>query len=337
MVSIGRKQLNRHHKNWLLALTAAVLLTPTGFANAQSEAPPRPMPRPSFLPGGEPSLPPVTEQETTEPVAQTAVEATNLPTPTAAAQPVLLQSLIAEDGAIVPEGVSWRVFSTVADSQGQLELVGRSEQSTASLQLPPGEYLLHAAFGHAQISDTMVVEEGSNTKTVILDAGGLVLSSKVSGDFPIAPARLQYDIYSSGLDDERVAVVRNLAPNEIVHLNAGVYSVESRWGDVNATVRADIRIEPGELTEATLFHKASLINLKLVSVSGGEAIADVEWTITDSIGSPVFTFFGAFPSMVLSEGEYNILAKLGDNVFNRRFEVKAGAAREIEVLTTVFE
>lgn len=313
---------------------AACVLVSSGVAIAQTNNPPLPMPRPDFLPGGTPSTPP--PMQSPDVITQTAVEATNLPTEVKPEQPVMLQSRISENGAIVPEGVSWRVFSTVANSLGQLELVSRSDQSSASISLPPGEYLLHAAFGHAQISDTLIVEEGNNSKTVILDAGGLILNSSVSGDFPIAPARLQYDIYSSGLDDERVAVVRNLEPGEIVHLNAGVYSVESRWGDVNATVRADIRIEPGELTEARLFHKAGLINLKLVSASGGEAIADVEWTVNDTVGTPVFSFFGAFPSLVLSEGEYTILAKLGSNVFNRRFEVKAGAAREIEVLTTVF-
>jgi hypothetical protein len=45
---------------------------------------------------------------------------------------------------------------------------------------------------------------------------------------------------------------------------------------------------------------------------------------------------GAFPSTVLAEGDYLVLAKQGEQVFNREFQIQAGAAREIEVLTTAF-
>ena len=55
-------------------------------------------------------------------------------------------------------------------------------------------------------------------------------------------------------------------------------AVISYFGAVNATVRADLRVEPGKLTEATLYHKAAQISFRLVSEAGGEAIADVDWT-----------------------------------------------------------
>jgi len=78
------------------------------------------------------------------------------------------------------------------------------------------------------------------------------------------------------------------------------------------------------------------VGFKLVSEPGGEAIADVEWTVKTAEGTTVFSELGAFPSTVLAEGEYLVLAKQGSQVFNREFEVQAGSAREIEVLTTVY-
>ncbi len=122
----------------------------------------------------------------------------------------------------------------------------------------------------------------------------------------------------------------------MVQLNAGTYKVVSKWGNQNAVVRADIRVEPGEVTEATLFHKASQVTFSLVSKAGGEAIADVDWKVQDSEGETIYTHFGAFPSTVLAEGDYTVFAQTGDTVYNREFQVQAGRPVNIEVLTTVY-
>lgn len=51
------------------------------------------------------------------------------------------------------------------------------------------------------------------------------------------------------------------------------YHVVSAYGSVNATVRSDIRVEAGKLTEATVEHKAAQVTMKLVREKGGEALA----------------------------------------------------------------
>ncbi len=136
--------------------------------------------------------------------------------------------------------------------------------------------------------------------------------------------------------DGGTPLVANVHAGQMVRLNAGVYHVVSHFGSINAVVRADLRVEPGQLTDATLYHHAAQINFRLVSEQGGEAIADVEWTVKTASGDTVYTDLGAFPSCVLSEGEYTVLAKRGDSVYNRDFSVAPGAAREIELLTTVY-
>ena len=89
-------------------------------------------------------------------------------------------------------------------------------------------------------------------------------------------------------------------------------------------MRADLRVEPGQLTDATLYHRAAQISFKLVSEPGGEAIADIEWTVKTAAGETVFTDLGAFPATVLAEGDYLVLAKRGEDVFNREFQVQPG-------------
>ncbi len=251
-------------------------------------------------------------------------------------QPVTLVARLTEEGAALPDGITWRVFETRTDAAGDLILAQKSDEATAHMQLAPGDYVVHLAYGRAQITDTLTVTEGDNTKQLILDAGAMRLNAAVTGDVPIPINLLRFDIYTAGSESTRTLVAQNLSPNDIVTLNAGTYHIVSYFGDVNAVVRADLRVEPGQLTEATLYHKAAQVSFKLVSEAGGEAIADIDWTIKTADGQTIFTQTGAFPTTVLGEGDYLVLAKRGEQVYNREFQVQSGPPRDIEVLTTVY-
>jgi len=251
-------------------------------------------------------------------------------------QAVTLVATITDGGAAIPDGLVWRVFETRTDASGELALAAKSDDATARLELVPGNYVVHVAYGRAQTTDTITVVDGDNTKSLVLDAGAIRLNAQVAGDIQIPINLLRFDIYTAGSDSERTLVAQNLAPSDLVTLNAGTYHIISYFGDVNAVVRADLRVEPGQLTDATLYHKASQVSFKLVSEPGGEAIADVEWTVKTQDGQTVFSNIGAFPSTVLSEGDYLVLAKRGEGVpYTREFQVQPGAGEEIEVLTAV--
>ena len=251
-------------------------------------------------------------------------------------QPVTLNARITENGMNIPEGLVWRVFDTRTDSSGELALAAKSEQATATFDLAPGEYVVHVAYGRAQASETIEVATGGASRSIVLDAGAMRLNAAVSGDVGIPINLLRFDIFTAGSESDRTLIAQGLAANDIVTLNAGTYHVVSYFGDVNAVVRADLRVEPGQLTDATLYHRASQVTFKLVTEQGGEAIADVDWTVKTASGQTVFSDIGAFPATVLAEGEYLILAKRGETVYNREFEVQPGQSREIEVLTTVY-
>lgn len=265
-------------------------------------------------------------------------ETTPPPTPQVSqpAQPITLSAVIKENGTVVPDGLIWRVFDTKTDETGELALLFRSEEASPSLSLPPGEYVVHASYGRAQSSDALSVVLGQNFKTIVLDAGALRLKSAVTTQIEILPEQLKFDVYAEGSEGGQVPVVLNIEQNELVYLNAGIYQVVSRWGEQNAIVRADIRVEPGQITEATLFHNAAQVSLSLVSSAGGEAIADVDWQVQNQAGETIYTHLGAFPSAVLAEGEYMVFAQSGDQVYNRPFQVQAGRPIKIEVLTSVY-
>lgn len=309
----------------ILAIMAMPVTSPVLMAQeTTSEMPPMPRPRPER----DASQPTSAGGQT--PATDAIAALTSVP------QPVTLTARITPEGAPIPEGLVWRIFDTEPDANGEVALVAKADTGAATVELPPGEYVVHVAYGRAQLSEPMSVVPGTNTQDFVLQAGALRLNSAVTGDIPIPPALLKFDIFTGGEESTRTPVGEGLSANEIVTLNAGTYHIVSHFGSINAVVRADLRVEPGQLTDATLYHHASQVSLKLVSEAGGEAIADVEWTIKSADGETVFTDLGAFPTTVLAEGDYLVLAKQGEQVFNREFQVQPGSAREIEVLTSVY-
>lgn len=105
-----------------------------------------------------------------------------------------------------------------------------------------------------------------------------------------------------------------------------------RLGDANSVVRSDIRVRAGKLTDATITHRAAVITLKLVGEKGGEALANTSWSVITPGGDVVKESIGAFPRMILAEGEYRAIAKNEGKVFEQTFKVVNGVDREVEVL-----
>jgi hypothetical protein len=306
-----------------------------GVSSAFAQQAPIPRPAPIFLAPLATTEAPI-EAPVEAPIAPTtATEA--IATVTSDPQPVVLTAMVTDGGRQIDQGLVWRIFTTKTDTAGQLELAAKSDAPVARFELSPGNYVVHVAYGRAQASDTITVAEGSNSKNIVLEAGGLRLTAAVTGDVPIPINLLHFDVFTAGTSDaDRAIVAQGIGANDILTVNAGTYHIVSYFGDVNAVVRADLRVEPGQLTDATLYHRAAQTSFKLVSEAGGEAIADVDWTVKTTDGATVFTETGAFPSTVLQEGDYLVFAKRGETVFNREFEVTPGQPREIEVLTAVY-
>lgn len=302
---------------------------PAGLAPPEAPAPAEDLPL-----AGDPELAAPPAQADLAPSAAAAAEAIAVAVDP---RPVVLTAKITETSDPITEGLVWRIFETRTDATGELVLATKTDEAMARLQLVPGQYVVHVAYGQAQATDTLQVSESGETgKAMVLDAGGMRLNAAITGDVSIPINLLRFDIFTSGSESDRTLVAQNLSANNIVTLNAGTFHVVSYFGDVNAVVRADLRVESGELTDATLYHRAAQISFKLVTQTGGEAVADVEWTVKTENGETVFSNIGAFPATVLAEGDYLVLAKQGETVYSREFAVQPGQGREIEVLTTVY-
>lgn len=247
---------------------------------------------------------------------------------------VTLSARLTEESDEIPRGLVWRVFAPEPGPDGTLPLVASSEGGTSVFALSPGSYLVHAAYGRAGATKRITVGRDTKQESLVLDAGGLKLDAVLSGGIRIPPKRLRFSIYEEHPDatGERPLIVPDVRAGSVVRLNAGTYHVVSTYGSVNAVIRSDIRVEAGELTEATVEHRAAQLTMKLVREPGGEAIADTAWSIFTETGEIVRETVGAYASMVLAEGQYTVVAKNRDRIYQRDFIVAPGRNRDVELL-----
>ena len=158
------------------------------------------------------------------------------------------------------------------DSGDEPVLVQTSEAPAPSFKLEPGVYFIHATYGLASATRRVALGASPITESLTINAGGLVLGG-IIGDAQIAPERLRFSVFVPvGNDPEGRVVVQDARGGELIRLPEGTYRVVSSYGDSNAITSADLKVEAGKVTEATMRHKAATITLKLVTASGSEAL-----------------------------------------------------------------
>lgn len=246
-----------------------------------------------------------------------------------------LAAQLTPDGPDIGRGLTWRIFEPAPGPDGALPMVHQSQGGTTTIELAPGSYLVHASFGRAGATKRITVAVGDKRESLVLDAGGLKLDATMTGGLRIPANQLDFQIFEADEDENgsRAQVFSGVKPNTVVRLSAGTYHVVSKYGEVNAVIRSDIRVEPGKLTEALVEHRAAQLTLKLVREKNGEAIADTSWSILTDSGDIVKETVGAFAQMVLAEGKYTAIAKNRDRIYQREFTVTPGRKEDVEVLT----
>jgi len=247
---------------------------------------------------------------------------------------VTLVARLVEDGPTVEDGLEWRVFGPAIAADGALPLLANASGGSKTFNMSPGQYLIHAAYGHASAIRKIEIGPETGREVFILNAGGLELSAIAGIDTPISKDLLRFDVYEQEQDarGERRLVARRVLPDEIVPFQAGTYHVVSQFGDLNAEIRADVRVTAGKLTKVGMKHRAARITLRLVRTIGGDALANTQWSVLNESGDLITESTSAFPRIVLYEGNYTAIAKNNDSIFSHDFEVVPGVNGDIEVL-----
>ena len=277
-----------------------------------------------------------------EPAAQPPANTTAVPRSTTeansaagAAGRLKLIALLTDNGQQIDKGIVWRVFQSKVSGEGKTKLLNTLREASPTLKLEPGDYVVNAAFGRANLTRKINVKAGSAEPAIeqfVLNAGGLRVSALVNG-VEAAPGTLVYDIQSDrDQSDRRKAVMTGAKPGLIIRLNSGIYHVVSNFGDANARVEADVTVEAGKLTEATLSHTAGKVTLKLVLREGGEAQSDTQWRIETLEGQVVKETVGALPSHFLAPGKYRAKATSQGKTYSAEFAAVENQSTIVEVM-----
>ena len=243
--------------------------------------------------------------------------------------------------------IHWRVFAEGVDSAGKHALVAQSEEALPTLSVPEGTYIVHAALDLASAVRRVTVTRAASSERLVLNAGAMRIVGML-GDKPINPAKLSISIFvPEAGNSEAKLVLAGAKAGDLIALPEGSYHVVSTLLDTagysgaqksgvgnktNSVVAADLKVQAGKLTDATLRHRSAVMTLKLVNDPGGEALANTAFTILTPGGDVIRELIGAFPSLVLAEGEYVAIARHDAKTFQTTFKVSSTLDRDVEVL-----
>ena len=218
---------------------------------------------------------------------------------------------------------------------------------------------MHVAFGLASATKRVTLGPEVRSERLALSAGGLRIEGTVA-DAVVDPSKLSLAIYvPENRNPQGKLVYAKAKAGDIVGLPEGNYHIVSTYLDTvgsrfvaapaanagksaapapsatlptNSIVNADIKVASGKLVDVTLRHRCATLTLKLVNKPAGEALANTTFTVLTPGGDVIRELVGAFPSLVLAEGEYAVIARHEAKTYQSTFEVQSGMDRDVEVV-----
>ena len=257
---------------------------------------------------------------------------------------VHLAATLTSDGPVMRAGLQWRVFADMAGGDGSHKVVAQSADPQPAFDLPNGSYIVHATFGYASTMKRIAVADTGSSERLALNAGAIEVDGTL-GDAAIPAERLSLAIYVPDHNNpEAKLVVADAKPGQVICLPEGSYHIVSTYldtegvgsltpvSDTNSMVGADLRVQAGKVLQATVKHRAAMETLKLVNAPGGEALANTSFTILTPGGDVIRELIGAFPSLVLAEGDYVAIARHDGRTFQSEFKVQSALDRDVEII-----
>ena len=167
-----------------------------------------------------------------------------------------------------------------------------------------------------------------------IPAGGVRLEGRV-GDVRIPAGQIAFDLYGGSQFDttDRRPLAQNVLTGDVVLLARGhlLHRLELRrrqFGGALGRARAGGQAHRYRRHPPRRGHHAASSSTR----PGGEALANTQWTVLTPGGDVIKESIGAFPRVVLAEGDYHAVARNDGKTFQRDFKVITGVDGEVEVL-----
>jgi hypothetical protein len=254
-----------------------------------------------------------------------------VPTLPAGQGALTLSARFGRDLPVINGGLHWRIFRTEQD--GVPRVVKEDKGSAPTFVLPPGAYVVSVGFGLASATKAVSLRAETVKDVLEIPAGGLRIEGRV-GDARIPHGQISFELYKGSQFEpgDKRPIAAAIMTGDVILVPEGTYHIVSNYGDANSTVRSDIRVVAGKLTDTTVNHRAAIITLKLVNERGGEARANTQWSVLTPGGDVIKESIGAFPRVILAEGEYRAIARNDSKTYEGAFRVVNGVDGEVEII-----
>jgi hypothetical protein len=246
--------------------------------------------------------------------------------------PLSVSARFGRDLPAINGGLHWRIYRP--EQTGAPRLVKEDKGAAPVFTLPPGSYVVSVAFGLATVAKAVQLRSDAVKEVLEITAGGLRIEGRV-GDVRIPQGQISFELYRGSQFEagDKRPIAQAIMTGDIVLVPEGAYHIVSNYGDGNSVVRSDIRVQAGKLTDTTVNHRAAIITLKLVNERGGEARANTQWSVLTPGGDVIReSIVGAFPRVILAEGEYRMIARNEGKTYEGEFRVVNGVDREVEII-----
>jgi hypothetical protein len=245
---------------------------------------------------------------------------------------VLTLSAKAKENGHQLSGATFFVYE--AEEEGVMHEIARSKLDEPKFSLPAGGYRIAAALGLARTETSVVIKPGeSKGQNIVLNAGGIHLSSKLAGSGAPIDQPLLYRVYSLSTEGKaNQELVSSSAASPTLFLPTGRYRVESQYGWHNARQAQEVEVTAGEVKTIAFEHKASDVKLRLVPSPGGEAMDRVKWTLKYNGGGTVLISQDAVPALILQAGSYQAMAQHDTKTYTQTFEAASNQQQIIEII-----
>ena len=244
-------------------------------------------------------------------------------------------------------GLHWRLFGAHAGSDGVYPLIAESTNDHPIFSAAGGDYVVHVSFGLASAIKPVVLTGSEKAENLTINAGALRLIGTL-GDTPIDPAKLGFSIYVSERNNPAAKLVYSKArAGDVVGVPEGAYHIVSTYLDTNgggggkgaqpatptnSIINADVKVPAGKIVDVALRHRCATLTVKLVNNPGDVALANSNFWIVTPDGDVIRELIGAFPSLVLAEGEYVAVARRDGKTYQSPFKVESGVDHDVEVV-----
>ena len=218
----------------------------------------------------------------------------------------MVNARFGRDPLPITGGLHWRIYPDKPDTTGVFRLLREERAAAPIFVLPPGGYVIHVSFGLATAAKKVqsLFSETVRESFGWWQAAPASRGGSATAAFRGARSRSMCTKAASSRAMTKWPIASGVGTTDVLLLPEGTYHVVSNYGDSNATVRSDIRVQAGKLTDVVVNHRAAVITLKLVNERGGEAQANTQWSVLTPGGDVVKEAIGAFPKVILAEGEY---------------------------------